>query len=106
MNLQEINERNAYLQTLPMGPERWQGDLDLRQQKADCPEYRYSSQKLSFAEWMRKLSEESKTYGVSWGSDQNRADYYEGQPEAWVDYYDGGDSPRMAIDSDMECWDN
>jgi hypothetical protein len=105
MEFSEIVTRENYLQTLPMGPERWSGDLELRGEKARCADYQHKSQNITFAAWMNQLTEASRHSGVDWGTEEIRADYYEGQPDAWVDYYDSGDSPEEAIDSDMSCWD-
>lgn len=105
MTLQEIVARDAELNSMPMGPERWKGENELLSAKAKCPDYRHRSQNISFAEWMQALAAASKEAGAEWESEQIRADYYEGQPEVWVDYYDSGASPEDAISSDMECWD-
>jgi len=105
MNLDEITKRDAYLQTLPMGPKRWKADAELTRQKIACKEYLHSSQKMSFVEWLGALGSASKTYDTVWANDQVRAEYYEGQPEAWIDSYDQGLSPKEAIDSDRDYWE-
>jgi hypothetical protein len=106
MTLEQIVARDAELHSLPMGPERWYGDIELRKQKVSCSDYRHSRQKVSFSEWLLALSAASKLTEINWATDKIRADYYEGQPDAWVDYYDGGDSPEDAIASDLDYWED
>jgi hypothetical protein len=105
MNLQEILSADAKLNAMEMGPERWQGSIELRMAKTKCPEYKIPDQKITFSEWMKLLADYSKTTGVDWASDEARAGYYEGQPDTWVEYYDGGETPEEAVDNDLENWD-
>ena len=105
MNLEAINTRATYLKSIPMGPERWGGEIELRHAKAQCPEYRSNHQEISFADWLKALGEDSKKRQVNWASDEIRAGYYEGQPETWIDLYDDGYSPSDAITEDMTYWE-
>lgn len=88
-----------------MGPERWQGEIELRKFKVACPDYIAHIQAMPFQAWMMELAQTSKRTDVLWASDAIRADYYENQPETWLDSYDNGDSPSDAIAHDMEAWE-
>jgi hypothetical protein len=105
VTVEQILTRDAELRSLPMGPERWKGSIRLDKIKSETPEYRSGSQKLSFGAWLVTLKAASKETAVKWESQKARSGYYEGQPDAWISYYDAGDSATEAVASDMECWE-
>jgi hypothetical protein len=104
MTADEITQRESELYSIPMGPERWDGEFELTHEKALCPEYKHDGQAVPFREWMAALRESSKTTGVDW-DEVTRSEYYEGQPETWLSAYDDGLTPEEAISADMEYWE-
>jgi len=104
MTITEIQDREEYLKSIPMGPERWTGEYDLKKAKAACEDYKCAEQEKSFREWLKDLARASKDTGA-FDSEESRASYYEGQAEIWVDYYDEGETAEDAVSEDMSYWD-
>lgn len=103
MTIAEIQDRETALKLLPMGPERWQGESELRKAKAECAEYKSPAQEKTLREWVKDLTQAAKDAGA-FCDDEERKFYYEGQPEAWVDHYDNGDTADETVSEDMSYW--
>lgn len=103
MTTDEIATQEAHLKTLEMGPERWNGESELRKAKAECAEYKSPNQEKTLREWAKDLTHAAKDAGA-FDDDEERKFYYEDQPEAWVDHYDDGDTAEETVAEDMSYW--
>lgn len=104
MTVEQINKLEAKLNLMAIGRKQWRADIKLIKAKVACPEYQHPNQGKTFIAWLIELSSASKKTVIQWASEKNRADYYEGQPDTWLPYYDNGETPENAINDDLEYW--
>jgi len=104
MTPREIAEREAELNALPMQPIRWRGERELNKEKSNCSEYKSQHQTITFFAWIQELKDASKQSAAGHWDELTRSSYYEGQPQAWIEYYDGGYSAEDAVDEDRSYW--
>ncbi len=106
MTTVEIATEEVRLKSLEMGPERWEGEYRLKEAKAACAEYKSANQEKTFQEWLKDLITASRETEAVWDKDETRAEYYEGQPNIWIDAYDDGVSAEDAVAEDMSYWED
>ncbi len=63
------------------------------------------TQTMTFIAWLKGLAEASTRTYVQWANDEDRAAYYENQPDRWVNYYANGYTPDAAVDEDLTYTD-
>jgi hypothetical protein len=63
------------------------------------------NQTMTFIVWLKGLEEASRRTYVQWANDDDRAAYYENQPDRWVNYYANGYTSDAAVDEDLTYTD-
>jgi hypothetical protein len=63
---------------------------------------------MSFELWLQGLAEISRKITLAFDQpwdEEERHEYYEGQPDTWRDSWEDGMTPEEAICSDMSYWE-